>query len=129
MIRIAAPASIASILAPSNACLTDSVGSLPGIANFPFGRTLHCKLQNLVDAGFTNAEAIHVATDGASRLHRLYERGSIASGMRADLLLLNSKPIEDIANTLDIDVPWAGGIWFSISAQRDQSCDPATFGV
>lgn len=56
MIRIAAPASIASILAPSNACLTDSVGSLPGIANFPFGRTLHCELQNLIDAGFTNAQ-------------------------------------------------------------------------
>lgn len=44
MIRITVFASIASILAPSNACLTDSVGSLPGITNFSFGRTLHCEL-------------------------------------------------------------------------------------
>jgi imidazolonepropionase-like amidohydrolase len=109
---------------------TDSVGSLPGITNFPFGRTLHCELQNLADAGFTNAEAIHAATAGASRLYRLYDWGSIVTGMRADLLLLNSNPIDDIANTLDINAAWAGGIQIStISAQRGQSCDPATFGV
>lgn len=107
MIRIAVLASIASILAPFNACLEYSVSSLPGIANFPFGRTLHCELQNLVDAGFTNAEAIHAA----------------------NLLLLNSNLIDDIANTFDIDALWAGGIHISISARKGQSCEPATFGV
>lgn len=83
----------------------------------------------MVDAGFTNVEAIHAATAGVSRLHRLYDRGSIATGMRAGLSLLNSNPIDDIANTLDIDVARADGIQISIRAQKGQSCDPATFGV
>lgn len=106
---------------------TDSVGSLPGVINYPFGRSLHCELQNLVDAGFGNAEAIQAATAGAAKLYRLYDRGSISTGMRADLLLLNSNPIENITNTLDINAAWVGGIQISvITAQKGQTCDPSS---
>ncbi|KAJ5364246.1 amidohydrolase protein [Penicillium cataractarum] len=106
---------------------TDAVGSFAGVINYPFGRSLHCELQNLVDAGFGNAKAIQAATAGAAKLYRLYDRGSIATGMRADLLLLNSNPVEDITNTLDISAAWVGGIQVSaISAQKGQSCDPAS---
>jgi imidazolonepropionase-like amidohydrolase len=109
---------------------TDSVGSLPGVVNYPFGRSLHCELQNMVDAGFGNAEAIQAATAGAAMLYRLYDRGSIATGMRADLLLLNSNPVENITNTLDINAACVGGIPIgTITAQKGQTCDPASLGL
>lgn len=109
---------------------TDAVGSFAGVINYPFGRSLHYELQNLVDAGFGNAEAIQGATAGAAKLYRLYDRGTIATGMRADLLLLNSNPIEDITNTLDINEAWVGGIQISaINAQKGQSCAPASLSL
>lgn len=64
---------------------TGSVGSFPGVIDYPFGWSLHCELQNLVDAGYGNAEAIHAATAGAAKLYRLHGGGSIATRMRADL--------------------------------------------
>jgi imidazolonepropionase-like amidohydrolase len=100
---------------------TDSVGSLPGVINYPFGRLLHCELQNFLDAGFGNAEAIQAATAGAAKLYRLYDRGSIATGMPADLLLLNSNPRREYH--------WVGGVPVgTITAQKGQICDPTSLG-
>ncbi|KAK3331598.1 hypothetical protein B0T19DRAFT_455847 [Cercophora scortea] len=87
---------------------TDAFGLLvPGI-NIPFGLTLHYELQNLVEAGFTPAEALRAATVVAARHHRLLNRGVIAPGKRADLVLLNSDPLVDVRNTLDIARVWEG---------------------
>lgn len=87
---------------------TDSIGSIPGLLNYPFGRSLHCELQNLVAAGLGNLEAINAATSVAAQLHHLKDRGSISTGMRADLILLNSNPVTNITNTLDINSAWVG---------------------
>ena len=78
-----------------------------------------------------NVEDIYATTGGASRLHRLYERGSIASGMRADLLLLNSILLTISRTRLTLMHP---GLVASrlVSVLRGVSrdlCDPATFGV
>lgn len=88
---------------------TDAVGKLSANITFPFGLSLHNELQNLVDAGMTPAEAINAATRVPAMFHRLKDRGFIAPGMRADLLLLNSNPLVNISNTLDIESVWAGG--------------------
>jgi len=102
---------------------TDAVGNSAGV-NLPFGRTFHCELQNLAAAGFGNAEVIQAATAGAAKLYRLSDRGSIAAGMRADLVLLNSDPTLDISNTLDINSVWTGGVKVTnIQAAKGQSCD------
>ncbi|CAM1503637.1 Fc.00g012280.m01.CDS01 [Cosmosporella sp. VM-42] len=104
---------------------TDSVGVIPGVLNYHFGRSLHCEIQNLVDAGFGTAEVLKAATAGAAKLYKLSDRGSISLGMRADLLLLNSNPVTDIKNSLDIAAAWAGGIRVaSIVAKKGDSCDP-----
>ena len=101
---------------------TDAIGNFLGV-NLPFGKTLHCELQNLVDAGLGNAEVLKAATSGAASLYRLNNRGSISTGMRADLVLLNSNPIEDIANTFDINAVWVGGIEIqNIQSQKGQTC-------
>lgn len=107
---------------------TDAVGSLPGILNFPFGRTLHCEIQNLVAAGLGNAEVLRAATSGAAKLYKLSDRGSISIGKRADLVLLNSNPLTNIANTFDINSVWVGGRQVTgILSSKGTSCDPTTY--
>ncbi|KAK3379067.1 hypothetical protein B0T24DRAFT_663323 [Lasiosphaeria ovina] len=93
---------------------TDAVGTLlPGVT-IPFGLTLHYELQNLVEAtGMEPAEALAAATLVAARHHRLHDRGVIAPGMRADLVLLNSDPLANISNTLDIARVWVGGVEYA----------------
>lgn len=93
---------------------TDSVGMLSmngSSVAVPWGLSLHYELQNLVNiVGMTPAEALNAGSREAARWHRVPDRGSIEVQKRADLLLLNSNPLEDISNTLDIDRIWAFGI-------------------
>lgn len=92
---------------------TDSVGSIQrasGNITLPHGETLHRELQLLVDAGLSEAEAINAATSVPALWHRKFDRGVIAEGKRADLLLLNSNPLENINNTMDISRVWVQGI-------------------
>ena len=53
----------------------------------------------LVQAGFTPYEAIEAGTrNAAEALGRLDEFGTIAEGKRADLILVEENPLEDVAN-------------------------------
>ena len=58
-------------------------------ANLPFGESLHDELELLVGAGLSATDALNGATSLAARTFRLYDRGSIKVGMRADLVLLS----------------------------------------
>ncbi|OIW22511.1 hypothetical protein CONLIGDRAFT_675045 [Coniochaeta ligniaria NRRL 30616] len=89
---------------------TDAVGTLGPNLSLPFGVTLHHELQNLVEAGLKPVEALRAATSLSAHHHRLTDRGLIAPGMRADLVLLNSNPLVNISNTLDIARVWVGGV-------------------
>ena len=65
---------------------------LPGFA-------LHQELQSFVEAGLTPYEAIRAGTaDAAIFLHQENEFGTVATGRRADLLLLEANPLEDVRN-------------------------------
>jgi hypothetical protein len=66
------------------------------------GATLHDELDLLVAAGFTNAEALGAATRTAAELLHADSLGRIAPGAVADLVVLNSSPLDDIAATRDI---------------------------
>lgn len=62
------------------------------------GYALHRELANLVAAGLTPLEAIHAGTlVAATALHLDADRGSIAPGKRADLIVLAGDPSSDIA--------------------------------
>src|SRR5699024_153647 len=53
--------------------------------------------------GMTNYQALQAATiNGAEKLDLQEEIGSIESSKLADLIILNSNPLEDIFNTIDI---------------------------
>jgi imidazolonepropionase-like amidohydrolase len=79
-------------------------------ANPPFGESLHEELQLLVAAGLTNVDAIRAATSVAASTFRLYDRGAIRPGLRADLVLLSADPTADIRNTRAIEKVWVAGV-------------------
>ena len=81
-------------------------------ANPPFGISLHHELQLLVQAGLTPVQAIQGATSLAASTFRLYDRGTIAPGLRADLVLLSADPTVNIANSLSIEKVWLAGVEF-----------------
>lgn len=65
---------------------------------------VHDELSLLVDrAGLRPIEAIRAATyNGARLLGKSSEFGSVAEGLKANLLILNSDPLVDISSTRDI---------------------------
>jgi imidazolonepropionase-like amidohydrolase len=64
------------------------------------GESLHRELAELVRAGLTPAEALGDATSGAATfLGRDKDFGTVEVGKRADLVLLDGSPLENIANT------------------------------
>jgi imidazolonepropionase-like amidohydrolase len=95
---------------------TDSVGNA-GDFVVPMGSSLHEELQNLVLIGMSPAEALRAATIVPALFHRLPDRGVIEPGKRADLVLLNSDPLVDISNTLDLEKVWVGGLEYPAVAK------------
>jgi hypothetical protein len=74
------------------------------------GFSVHDELGLFVQAGLTPAEALRTATINAARLvGREASTGSIAPGKNADLVLLDSDPLADIANTKKIRAVIQGG--------------------
>ncbi|OAA64201.1 Metal-dependent hydrolase, composite domain protein [Niveomyces insectorum RCEF 264] len=101
------------VLAGTDAVGVFSTGPNSTVA-IPFGLTLHYELQNLVEVGLTPAEALRAATSTAAQWHGLAgSRGSVAPSLRADLVLLKSNPLVDIANTLDLARVWVGGVEYA----------------
>jgi hypothetical protein len=77
------------------------------------GFSLHQELQNLVDAGLTPYEAIKAGTsDAAECLGEQDEFGTISAGLRADLLLIEGNPLEDICNASERIGVMSRGRWF-----------------
>ena len=67
------------------------------------GSSLHDELSMLVDSGLSPLEALQSATLIPARFAGLdNEFGTIEVGKRADMLILNSNPLLDISNTMDI---------------------------
>jgi imidazolonepropionase-like amidohydrolase/D-arabinose 5-phosphate isomerase GutQ len=63
------------------------------------GFSLHEELRHLVDAGLTPYEAIRAGTSSAAEcLGALDEFGTISAGLRADLILVEDNPLEDVGN-------------------------------
>jgi imidazolonepropionase-like amidohydrolase len=70
-------------------------GRIPGFAE-------HRELELMVEAGLTSMQAITAATGENAKLLHAADRGTIAAGKRADLLVLDADPLADIRNTRKI---------------------------
>ncbi len=92
------------ILAGTDANATPAAPAAPA-----FGVSLHDELALLVGAGLTPAQALDAATSVAAEHFGLADRGRIAPGLRADLVLLDADPTVDIAATRSIRGVWIAG--------------------
>ncbi len=79
----------------------------PGTAH---GVSLHREMELLVRSGLTPAEALASATSVPAAAFRLDDRGVIAAGKRADLLLVKGDPTQDITASRDIVSVWKLGV-------------------
>ena len=66
------------------------------------GVSLHGEMALLAAAGLTPAEALASATSLPAKYFHLDDRGRIAPGLRADLVLVNGDPTQDITATRHI---------------------------
>jgi len=82
------------------------------------GASIHRELELLVRAGLTPQEALASATSIPAKTFHLEDRGTIASGKRADLLLVKGDPTQDITATRDIVSVWKLGVEDDRSAYR-----------
>ena len=76
------------------------------------GFSIHRELQVMVAAGFTPYEALRSGTvNVATYFGTADSSGTVTKGKRADLLLLDANPIDDITNSSKIAGVMLGGRW------------------
>ncbi len=81
----------------------------PGVV---WGFSLHRELELLVEAGLSPYQALTAATSVAARvLGRADDLGTVAVGKRADLVLLDDNPLQDISRTRGIGGVMTRGRW------------------
>jgi imidazolonepropionase-like amidohydrolase len=88
---------------------TDASVPEPFLGGLAHGASVHHELQYLVRAGLTPAAALRAATATTARRFALTDRGRIAEGLRADLLLVDGDPTTTISDTLDTRAVWRRG--------------------
>jgi imidazolonepropionase-like amidohydrolase len=85
------------------------------------GFGLHRELENLVAAGLTPYQALRAATiDAAELLGFRGVRGVVATGARADLLLVERDPLSDVRNAATIAGVMVRGHWLDRRALDDR---------
>lgn len=85
------------------------------------GFSLHGELQNFVDAGITPYATIKAATRDAAEFVRALDKfGTVAVGLRADLILVKANPLEDVANVAKRVGVMVRGRWFSESELQEK---------
>ncbi|MEU0793272.1 amidohydrolase family protein [Amycolatopsis sp. NPDC005961] len=92
------------ILAGTDASMAETF--FGGLAH---GASLHQELQYLVAAGLTPERALRAATATTARRFGLADRGRVAEGLRADLLLVDGDPATTIGDTLNTRAIWRRG--------------------
>jgi len=83
------------------------------------GAILHTELELMVNAGLTPTETLADATSVPAKMFSLDDRGRIAPGMRADLLLVHGDPTKDIHATRDIVAIWKQGVPVDRESRRE----------
>ncbi|MBX2924925.1 MAG: amidohydrolase family protein [Chitinophagaceae bacterium] len=102
------------------ACADNNVGIVAGsdapqVFDVP-GFSLHQELKYMVDAGLTPYQVLQAATANVGKYFNDPNMGVIKKDAVADLVLLNSNPLEDISHTTDMAGVFSGTSWLSRQA-------------
>jgi len=76
-----------------------ALGSDTGIQDHPFGITDHREFELLVEAGMTPMQVLTAATSTSAGYLKLTDQGMLAAGKRANFVVLDANPLDDITNT------------------------------
>lgn len=85
-----------------------------------YGASLHQELELLVQSGFSPVEALNAATALPAKIFGLADRGRIAKGLRADLLLVEGNPLANIKDTRRIAGIWKEGVELDRTSYRER---------
>ena len=101
----------------------------PGTAH---GVSMHRELELLVRAGLSPQASLAAASSVPARVFGLPDRGRIAPGLRADLMLVKGDPLRDITTLRDIVSIWKGGVAVVRGRPADETTSttaPTTTGI
>lgn len=87
------------------------------------GSGMHRELELLVAAGLTPTEALTAATATPARIFGLADRGRVAPGLRADLVLVDGDPTADIRASRRIEAVFKRG------QQADRLAEPPAWAA
>lgn len=104
---LAAPKAVAAAMMRAGVPLL--AGTDAGNPGTQYGVSMHRELAALVEAGLTPAQALAAATSVPASAFKLGRRGRIATGYKADLLLVDGNPAADILATRRIVEVWKDG--------------------
>jgi imidazolonepropionase-like amidohydrolase len=75
-----------------------------------FGASLHRELELLVAAGLSPIEALRAATSAPAAAFGLRDRGRLAHGLRADVVVVEGDPTTEIRETRSIRAIYKRGV-------------------
>ncbi|PWF47576.1 CIA30 family protein [Massilia glaciei] len=104
---LAAPNALVAALAKAGVPVL--AGTDAGNPGTQHGISMHHEMASLVKAGLTPVQALAAASAAPAAAFRLGQRGRIANGYKADLLLVEGDPGSDIAATRRIVAVWKDG--------------------
>ncbi|MGE0588523.1 MAG: amidohydrolase family protein [Cyclobacteriaceae bacterium] len=69
----------------------------------------HLELEQMAEAGLSTNDILKASTKTAAEAIGHSELGTLKAGNKADFLILNQNPLDDIKNTRSIESVWIGG--------------------
>lgn len=85
---------------------------------YSYGFAEHHEIGMYADLGMKPSEIIPVITSRPAELLRIKDTGALARGKRADFIVLNANPLENIRNTREIDSVYLNGTKLDREALR-----------
>ena len=87
---------------------------------YSYGFAEHHEIGMYVRLGLTPADAIVAATSRPTEVMRIADTGTLSKGMRADFIVLNANPLENIRNTREIESVYLRGTPLDRQALRSK---------
>ncbi|MDX1394796.1 MAG: amidohydrolase family protein [Gemmatimonadota bacterium] len=85
------------------------------------GFSLHREMESMVESGMSPYEVLVSGTRNVGTYFQAYDTfGTVAPGRRADLILTNSNPLDDVANVADRAGVMIRGVWKSEAEIRQE---------